>query len=190
MMDKLINPPSCVEIDGESYKINTDFKVWAEIEKLMFCDFQSENIRLAKILALAYPTLPHNPIGALEKIVYFYRGGEETNAQGEGRDPAPVPLYCIKQDFKYIYAAFLSEFGIDLCTENMHWWHFRALVSALGDDTMFAKIVRLRASNPAEIKDKEIRQRHEKYKKMFALQLSESEETRAARLAKCIEGLF
>ncbi len=189
MMESLVSPARHVVIDGERYAINTDFRVWAEIESIMLCESGDDFVRLGKIFALAYPHLPHNPVLALKCIMNFYGGSEDAEGS-ETQSTARLPLYCVKQDFAYIYAAFLSEFGIDLCRDTLHWWRFRALIGAIGENTMFSKIVSYRASEPAQIKDKELRRHYEKMKKRFALRLRQSDEESAARFAECIEGLF
>ena len=193
MIEKLMHHERCVVLDGESYDIRTDFKVWAEIESLIYCSDEDEKTRLAKILALAYPILPHNPILAFEAIVSFYCGTDKC-AEGEekagGGTHTAVPLCCVKQDFAYIYAAFLSEFGIDLTKTRLHWWRFKALLGALGENTMFAKIVGYRAADLAEIRDKAQRRHYEKMKKRFALRLCITDEEKATRLADAIGELF
>ena len=54
MSQSLKNISDFVEVKGEKYKINTDFKVWIEIEHLLFDKSKSYERRLAEILILAY----------------------------------------------------------------------------------------------------------------------------------------
>ncbi len=186
MKSRLMRLSDSVTVDGAEYKINTDFKVWIEIEGLLF-ETQSDHVtRLARILSLAYPVLPPDPYGAIDGIVKFYTGKEETVC---GKGQKTDPCYDLTEDFDYIWAGFMSQYGIDLSIEDMHWWKFKALLVCLDDTCRFSKIVAFRTMDTSSVKDKELRRFYEKMKKAFALKgrhtLADEED-----VASSLEGLF
>lgn len=166
MAQSLRNMCESVDIGGQEYRINTDFRVWIEIEHLLFDNSKREEERLAEILVLGYPVLPQDPFEAVKKIVWFYSGGEFCEAETEKKG---LPAYDLVEDFDYVWGAFRGEFGIDLTKENMHWWKFRVLLSCLGDGCFFSKIVGYRSMDTSGIKNKEQRRFYEQMKKRFAL---------------------
>lgn len=177
-----------VKIDGRDYRINTDFRVWIEIERLLFEKGTDDEERLAKILVTAYPVLPSDPIKAIEKIVWFYSGGEPCTNE---RQSARPPVYDLREDFDYVWGAFKGEFGIDLTSEKMHWWKFRVLLGCLSDDCFFSKVVGYRSIDLSLIKDKEQRRFFERMKKRFKLPELENllfcEEETAEKLAAAFD---
>ena len=167
MAKSLMHICESVNIGGREYKINTDFRVWIEIERLLFEKSTNDEERLAKILVSAYPVLPPDPIEAIEKIIWFYSGGEICEKES-GQAPK-APVYDLQEDFDYVWGAFKGEFGIDLTNEKMHWWKFRVLLGCLSDECFFSKVVGYRSMDLSLIKDKEQRRFFERMKKRFRL---------------------
>ena len=176
-----------VEIDGKSYKINTDYRVWIEIERLLFDENIDDEKRFARILVLAYPVLPPRPYAAAERIMWFYSGGE---INGEDPDGQKTQAFDLEEDFDYIWAAFLGEFGIDLLKENLHWWKFRVLIGAISDRSLFSKIVGYRTVDTSGIKDKEQRKFFEKMKKKFALKSKTESSLNDEEVARKLAAVF
>ncbi|MBO4941686.1 MAG: hypothetical protein J6D15_05745 [Clostridia bacterium] len=187
MKAELLNLAENVEIDGVEYKINTDFSVWIEIEQIFLLKEDGKEAA-AKILSLAYPYLPHNPVAAFEKVVWFYSGGMD--AEKTERKCFGAPLYDLKRDFKFLWADFLGKFGIDLLKTNMHWWQFRLLISALDDGCKFPKVVGYRSLDTAKIKNKELKNFYEKMKKQYKLPDIRTDEEREEELADILSGAF
>ena len=169
MKSSLMRISDVVVLDGEEYKINTDFKVWIEIEGLLLTSQYEPQVRLAKILTLAYPILPPNPFDAVQGVMWFYSGGRDKAVQGETGNGHKVPCYDLSQDFDYIWGAFMSQYGIDLTQCSMHWWRFKALLTCLDDNCKFLKIVGFRSMDTSKIKDREQKRFYEKMKKQFRL---------------------
>lgn len=187
MKDSLINLCSWVRIGEENYKINTDFKTWIEIEHLFFDKTRGSAERLAEILALAYPTLPPNPFEAVEGVIWFYSGGREHSSSSSHKN---VETYDLKEDFDYIWGAFLSQFQIDLTECSLHWWKFRALLLCLSDDCRFSKIVGYRSVDLSKIKDKDQKKFYQRMKKKFRLSGYSQEESMEEQLVDGLNGFF
>ena len=189
MVNRLLKPCSEVRIGGKAYPINTDFSVWMEIEHIFFDSTKSEELRLAEILILAYPVLPPNPIEAVRKLIWFYSGGKETAQAAETADgTAKLPLYDLVQDFELVWASFLSEFGIDLTTETLHWWKFKALLGCLDENCRFARVIGYRSVDVSAIKDKNIKNFYMKMKKKYRLPVDET--SGQQRVADSLSVLF
>lgn len=75
-------------------------------------------------------------------------------------------------DAKYIYAAFMQSYGIDLIEQqgSLHWSKFSALLNALPDNTLMRQIIDIRKTNLNEIKDKDERKRLRKLQQQFSLE--------------------
>lgn len=184
-------PPEAVQIDGRDYKLNTDFRIWIEIEELLRSSELAPSKKIAKCFTLAYNELPPNPSTALEELLKFYFQGKTPSfALSPARESVTIPLYDFSLDFEYIYAAFLNQYGIDLYETELHWWKFRTLLSCINDDCKFAKIISYRSINIQDVTDSKQRQFYEKMKKIYALPDNRTPEERELALAESIECLF
>ncbi len=108
---------------------------------------------------------PSDFSAAKESISKFYTRGKESRKQENEKHP---PVYSFREDAEVIIAAFQKEYGIDLTTENMHWWRFSALLEGLITDS-FTDRVQYRICNPDNIKSKDLRARYQKLKAEYAL---------------------
>jgi hypothetical protein len=119
--------PNVVMINGSPYSIYTDFRVWMrfeiELSKLkpgMSMDvsylFKNDMPSYCNFSELLEFCRPHNELP---------RSTKHTNAI----------VLDYELDADYIYAAFLSQYGIDLCEiEDLHWHKFLALFKGLRDE--------------------------------------------------------
>ena len=188
-MNRILRHCSRVEIDGKEFEINTDFSVWIEIEDLFFSKTEDSVSSAAKILALAYPVLPPRPQKAIEKILWFYSCGEEKR-EGGGTAALHKPRFNLKKDFGYIWAAFFGEFGIDLSVQGLHWWKFCTLLSALGEECRFSRIVAYRGMDTAAVKDPKLRRFYESMKKKYRLEDNRGDRERELETVLKLESLF
>lgn len=137
--------PDAIEIDGEVYAVNTDFRIGLQI----MADFENpefdQDEKAYLMLNRLYPDLPENKgvefyQEALGKATKFLNAGDETGQETEGKPR----LYSFDKDARLIYSAFSQTHGVDLQTADMHWWRFIALFMDLGADTAFDSMVNLR----------------------------------------------
>lgn len=133
--------PDAVEIDGEEYPINTDFR--AALRVILAYEDEELTAIEKQIITLQnlYPEQPPNTAAAVEMAGKFLNGGMEQGEAGEARQPR---LYSFGKDSGLIYAAFRQTHGIDLSSADLHWWQFLALFMDLGADTAFCNLVGLR----------------------------------------------
>lgn len=169
--------PETVDIDGAEYRINSDFRISILFELLMQDDEVGKRQKLIQGLKLYYPEIPHNVTMAVDKMIWFYRCGKETESGGHGSGSGRAKqIYSFEYDDDYIYAAFLEQYGIDLQDiEELHWWKFRALFRGLSEDTEFVKIMGYRSVKITSKMSKEQREFYKKMQSIHALPITDAE---------------
>lgn len=168
-------PPSSVFINGEEYEINTDFRVYLSLENVIFGDSMPIQKRIAKILSLCYKRLPSTLDGALEAIMVFYAGGADEGGNSTGKDDGKRVL-SFEEDAGFILSSFLTEYGINLMKENLHWWEFLALLKGLGQSCRLCEVIKYRTADLSKIKNKEQRNFYMRQKRLYALKSTLSED--------------
>lgn len=167
--------PETVDISGTDWPINTGFYTGVEFELLMQDHALNDEERLSRALSLYYPTLPPDLAAALDRLLWFYSCGrykeqkaptEETPAKLKKRKKK---AYDFDQDADLIFAAFWAVYGIDLnAVEDLHWWKFRALFSALPSECEFCKVMGYRTMDTKGLSKKQ-KQHYEKMRQLYAL---------------------
>ena len=107
-------------------------------------------------------------------VIDFYLAGEqaaEPAAAKPASRPDTGPAFDYRCDAPYLVAAFQQAYGIDLTTEKMHWFRFRALFAALPEDTLMAKIMGWRSADLADYEGS-MREHYAALKERFALPAS------------------
>ena len=154
------------EIEG--YQVQTDFRLWLDFEK----DLSSMNspYDIIRLLKKYYRSKPDkNPIKAISLLVSFYTGEEEeSGAEGKAAGGRPSG-YDYEVDAPLIYAAFLSQYGIDLTVAQLHWHSFLYLFRNLGEEQKISKIIGYRTVDLDKIKEKEQKNMYRKLKQMYRL---------------------
>lgn len=140
--------PESITVSGREYDINTDFRVGFKLEEIMRSSGAGEGKILA-ILKAYYPTIPFDIQEAVEKALWFYQCGDVPRQKQEkkkeryrNRPQKDRAAYSFCQDAPYLYAAFLEQYGVDLCeVEYLHWWKFCAMFESLNENTQMSKIM-------------------------------------------------
>lgn len=131
--------PTTVEIDGESYKINSDFRVILTIIEMLNDAELQDSDKAEGIQALFYAEdRPRNQEEALKKCFEFMDMGETPKKK------APH-LVDWEKDFAYIIAPVNRVLGYEARTcQYLHWWTFLGAYMEIGGDCMFSQIVSMR----------------------------------------------
>lgn len=157
MMNILLDSlPETVLVDGKEWSVNWGYRACILIEICMFDTGQSEEQRVLNALNIFYDRdIPGNVAEAIDRMMWFYRGGkEEKKPAGENKTKRTAPIarqkrcYDFEQDAPYIYAAFRTQYGIDLNTTknyDLHWWKFQAMFTALDEGLKFSRIMYYRS---------------------------------------------
>jgi hypothetical protein len=168
-----MNCPQFVKINDKKYKINTSFRTAIECNTIA----EDKNITdLERGLAIIYKLFGDEGINNpddYEKLLqlaqkYLLCGKEYDIENNEKQDMDYV------EDMDYIEASFMSDFGIDLTSEDMDWWKFNKLINGLSNSEMgnccvLNRVRNLRNLNLNDIKDSKQREQLAKAKKMVAL---------------------
>ncbi len=144
--------PKCVRVGTTVFEIETDFR--ASVSFAIMMENGEENV-----LELCKPFFPDGfPLdiaGAVEAIIYFFRGGEKT--EEEPHKKTNKPAYSFEVDKEAIYADFWHYYNIDLANEGLHWWSFRSLLMGLPEESNFKKRIYYRTCNLRDLPKKEQR---------------------------------
>ena len=192
LLDRL---PSTVQICGRAVRVNSDFRYSILFEMLCLDRTIPPNEKAEKILRLMFPDLQELPLEepqqVIDALLQFYKGGERELNQYQIREqkktegeeqPIEDRVYDYEYDDELIYAAFLQQYGIDLVEErHLHWWKFRALFSALTEETKFIKVLGYRSAKITSGMSSTEKEHLRKMKDLYALPipLDEVEKTEA-----------
>ena len=178
--------PDHLVVSGKKCKIKTDFKTWLKFSEIISGN-EAETEKTLEILTLIFVELPPNLHDAFVAMGEFYVGEQRKGKGGEGKSKA---VYDFEFDAGLIYAAFLQQYGIDLCETDMHWWKFRALFNGLSEDTRMAQVMQYRSVDLSKIKDNEMRMQYMKLKSAYRLPEKRSEAQKEADMVSSFEKMF
>jgi hypothetical protein len=151
-----------VEINGIEYPINSDFRTCLRVILAFEDDELTGYEKQLLMLSNLYPEPIEDTQAAIEIGMKFLNGGKT----GEDEEGGPR-LYSFEKDANFIFAAFKQTHGIDLDTEDLHWWKFLALFMDLGSETTFCNLVGLRKKIKTGKATKEEKQTAEEMGDMF-----------------------
>lgn len=185
--------PKSVNINGVEYDIENNFRTSILFSLLMSDEEISNKNKIIQSLELYYPILSinnkkleqeqkhllKNYEEAFEKIIWFYRCGEEikNSVKNSSKSNNDLKLYNFEQDSNYIFSSFYTQYNLDLQDiEYLHWWKFMSLFNSLKDDTKLGEIMKYRAIDLSNITDKEQRKFYKEMKKLYSLEVELNEE--------------
>lgn len=185
--------PSEVFIDGKKWCIRTDFRIWLEFDRLLHLRDIAAEEKFMIIAALVFdaekmPATRISQDSAMEALCDFYLCRKE---QGSNKADKKEPcVFSFSEDADYIYAAFLSQYGIDLLSiPYMHWFVFSALLKSIDDSSRLMKIISWRSVRPEEEKNAEKRRYLERMKRLYALPDLRTEEEKEQDMAEALSEL-
>lgn len=171
LIDRL---PDTIKVQGQEYRIQTDFRAFIKLEALLF-DISDPVDKLIKILDLMIIDLTPELVENLKvpefveemisQIIRFYSMNEEP----EKSSKIQKRIYSFDSDAAYIYGDFYSQYGIDLSTARLHWWVFRTLLLQLGKESKFAEVIGFRSITLDSKMPKEQRAYYARMKKLYQL---------------------
>lgn len=135
--------PEAVEIDGNIYELNTDFRTGIEI-MLVFEDPElTPHEQMLVMLTLLYKEMPSDLEEACRLAVKFLNCGEEEDREGSGQ--SVDRLYSFEKDARYIYSAIKQSHNVDLeSVSYLHWWKFNYMFLDLAKECFFLQLINLR----------------------------------------------
>lgn len=172
---KMNKYPEYIEVAGKKHKINTSFWIALRCDEIFrdksICDYE-------KTIAIIYLLLGEEAVNDLEhqeKIVklltkYLLCGKNHDDVEDIDEDPS----MDFKQDMGKIKTSFMSDYGLDLDSTDMHWWKFHDALEGLTDDSVLSRVRMIREEPLSNKKGKE-REKWEKAKKQVALKHEKTE---------------
>lgn len=142
-----------------------------------------DSLRYGLAAGLIFPPEEDIPLTreTADFLRWFYHCGEppQSRSDSDGEEyflESRLP-YRFDADFRYIHAAFLELYGIDLITvDYLHWWTFRGLFRSL-HDCRFTEIVNYRTADTGEMSEN-MRKHYLKMQDIFELPISRTEKMR------------
>ena len=168
-----MNNPEYVKIGEKKYKLNTDFRVAIECDRIAKDDTIGDLERTMAIIYKLYGDEgldnPNDYDKLIELGLKFLSMGEDIENKEDEE-----PDMDFEQDMDYIYTSFMSDYGMDISKKKMHWWTFMNLInglsnSELGNCCVLNRVRNLRSMDPREIKDKKERDKIIKAQQRVAL---------------------
>lgn len=157
-------PPESITVNGVDYPVDTDFRVWVKFQGVLLADGTNDEKAVKVCELMAEMGLPKTK-EALDAMLSFYSGASTENQTGSGGN---VKAYDFEKDSEYIFSAFLDSYGIDLTTERLHWWRFKALFKSLPEDCQMCKIMMYRTVDIKKV-PKEQRKFYREMKARYSL---------------------
>lgn len=186
--------PDSVMIDGKKYPVRTDFRVWLEFDRVLALSI-TEWEKAVILTRLCFDTkkcrkLPDSFEKAATALCNFYLCRQDEKKQ-HSKKTSKERVFSFEEDADYIYAAFITQYGIDLTeVKYMHWYKFSALFKGLDENCRFMKIISWRGASVDEIQDEGRRKYIRKMKELYALPDNRTELEKQQDMADAISELF
>jgi len=117
---------------GDVYHVNCDYRIGIQISLAQYDPDLTEYDRVAVILGLMFydmETQSERPMpqgNSANECIQWFMNGWHHDGHGTSEEKRRLIDYDIDQ--WRIYADFRAIYGIDLATEDMHWWKFCGLL--------------------------------------------------------------
>lgn len=187
MIDFKKEMPDYVVYNGVRYGVNSDFRVWINIESILYSELPWFE-KIIEIFRLCYKdNLPPDANAAFMLLIDFYCGKETGGIKNKEYKGTSARVFDFEADADLFYAAFMQQYSIDLTKECLHWWKFLALFRSIGQDTKLFSVMQYRAMDLSEITDKRQKDYYKKLKRIYRLpsrHLSEEDEELAEMISQ------
>lgn len=161
--------PDTITVCGKEYPVDTDFRAWVKFQGILLAD-ESTDVKAIKICNLMESMSVPQTKESLDAMIKFYSGASTENKTESGGN---VQSYDLERDSEYIFSAFLDSYGIDLTTEKLHWWRFKALFKSLPENCQMCKIMMYRTIDLKKV-PKEQRSFYREMKQKYSLKSGKS----------------
>lgn len=129
-----------LEIDGEQYEINSDFRVALLIFEAYNDKELSDYEKAIVCLKCLYKTVPNNTDKALKKAVWFLDGGDMPKSEQTSNK-----IIDWQYDESIIFPAVNKVAGTETRTADyIHWWTFLGYFNEI-EDGLFTHIINIRS---------------------------------------------
>ncbi len=173
MINLLERLPATVEVEGEQVAINTDHSAWIKFTHFLKCGDEYPASSLCVVLEEERGIEP--PL--LLSLIRFM--GEEFKYPHGATNKGSADTLDLFDDYPYIVALFRDRYSINLLTEQLHWYEFKALL--YGALTPLDYIMGVRSDTSKE-------RAAERAPWLIKKHVSKAEQTRKAELLEQLRG--
>ncbi len=184
--------PDRLTVGGAPCAIYTDYRHYILLELLLADREASPAEKAEGALQLVYVRPPAPFEEAVDRLLWFYQCGRPVvpaAGVGTGNPARQRRIYDFEVDAPLIYAAFLTQYGLDLTEVSLHWWKFCALFQALEEGHEISKIMNYRAADLSKIQDKERRRFYARMQAQYRLPDPRCESEKAAAAGAIFGGM-
>lgn len=186
-----MNNPEYVKVNDKKYKINTDFRVAIQCNKIAQDTTINDTERAMAIIYKLYGDEGLNNSDDYQRLLDL--GLKYLSMGEEVKDSKDEPDMDLIQDMPLIEASFMYDYNTDISKTNMHWWDFLKLLNGLsysefGNCCILNRVRNIRNTNLSEIKDNKARENMAKLQQRYALKKKEKQLTEEQR--KSAEDLY
>ncbi len=158
----------------QGYRINTDFRIGIQMQQAMEDDSLSAEEKYETCATLLFPdSFPDTAQKIWEAVEWFLT---DYNHDNEGRIKKGPKAMDWNVDQWRIYAAFLSQYNIDLHTTKMHWFVFMGLFTNLNECALH-HVMDIRSRKIEPDMKREQKEQLREYKARYSLENMSCEET-------------
>ena len=179
MFNVLLDP---LPEEWKGYRINTDFSIGIQMQQALEDESLSTYEKYYVCAEMLFDDkIPDNWVDISEAIEWFLTSYNHDNP---GKKQKNKTMDWDVDQWR-IYAAFRSQYNIDLNTEHLHWFIFMGLLTNLEECT-FQRIIDIRQKEVDSKMGSEQREHIKELKRIYGLneaQAEESEEERKERMA-------
>lgn len=171
--------PTWLQIDGVNCPIHSDFRTVLRCYEILGDKEELSKDEMVEMLSMFYVGKRCHTEEHIDKMFWFFSCGREKERKVFPRKIAGInnkQSFDFVEDAELIYAGFMQQYGIDLQTEEMHWWKFMILLENLGSDTKLQRVMEYRT---IDTKNKDLSKREREFysamQRYFALERKISE---------------
>lgn len=171
--------PTWLQIDGVNCPIHSDFRTVLRCYEILGDKKELSRDEMVEVLSMFYVRQRCYTEEHIDKMFWFFSCGREKEKKVFPRKIAGInnkQSFDFVEDAELIYAGFMQQYGIDLQTEEMHWWKFMILLENLGSDTKLQRVMEYRT---IDTKNKDLSKREREFysamQRYFALERKISE---------------
>jgi len=134
--------PDEITVGGVLYRINSDMRT-----VLRVIHYIEEGMDIEDAAGIFWAEVPADRKKAAEIMTAFI--GEEYIPQKDTKS-----AFSFYRDAAFIIGGFMECYGIDITADNMHWFRFRALFSALDGSCAFSRLIVCRTAKYSAAEEK------------------------------------
>ena len=153
-----MNNPEFIIVNGKKVKINTDFRIALECQRIAQDDEIDDYERACGIIYKLFGSEALNDDDHLkeyfDKAIKYLNCGKESGTIASNEEPT----FDYEQDWGFVKASFMSDYKIDLDKEKMHWWTFFDLLNGLTEHSILNRVRQIRGESLSGKKGKELEQ--------------------------------